>query len=216
MTTLTTILPLALRDTALTVTELADDAAPGDTFAVFRKKCLDQVTRLREEFQAAGHAQAVAEDAAYAQCALLDEYALRRLAGDERSAWEREPLQVQEFQSHNAGEELIARIERRLAEAQPVIPLLVVFHTVLGLGFQGKFALEGNAAREALVHAIDERLKHAGVQKTTGPVIVTAGKARGWRGLSPLAWVAIALVSTGLVYFALDRWLAVSIARLAS
>ena len=216
MTTLTTILPLALRDTALTVTELADEAAPDDSFAMFRKKCLEQVTRLREEFLAAGHAPAVVEDAAYAQCALLDEYALRRLTGDERSAWEREPLQVQEFHSHNAGEELIARIERRLAEAQPVIPLLVVFHAVLGLGFQGKFALEGNAARDALVHTIDERLQRAGVQKTTGPVIVTAGKMRGWRGLSPLAWVAIALVGAGLVYFALDRWLAVSIARLAS
>jgi type VI secretion system protein ImpK len=138
----------------------------------------------------------VVEDAAYAQCALLDEYALRRLTGDERSAWEREPLQVQEFQSHNAGEELIARIERRLAEAQPVIPLLVVFHAVLGLGFQGKFALEGNAARDALVHTIDERLQRAGVQKTTGPVIVTAGKMRDgaacrrWPGW-PLHWSAL-------------------------
>ncbi|CAG9186086.1 DotU family type IV/VI secretion system protein [Cupriavidus pinatubonensis] len=213
MTTLTTILPLALRDTALTVTELAGEAKP-ETFETFRTKCLEHLSRLREEFHAAGHSTAVVEDAAYAQCALLDEVALRSLQAKERDAWEREPLQVREFQSHDAGEELIARIERRLAEPQPVLPLLAVFYTVLGLGFQGKFALEGTGARERLMRAIDERLERGGVQKNTGPVIVTSGQAREWRGLSPVAWVGMALAGAALVYVALDRWLAVSIAQL--
>lgn len=216
MTTLTMILPLALRDTALTVTELNGEATPSDTFASFRKKCHELLDRLRDEFRSAGHSEAIVEDAAYAQCALLDEVALNRLQAEDRDAWEREPLQVKEFQSHHAGEELIARIERRLAEPQPVVPLLVVFYVVLGLGFQGKFALEGASARDTLVRAIDERMERAGVQKASGPIIVTASTTRGLRQLPPSGWVAIALAGAGLVYVALDRWLAASIAQLAS
>lgn len=215
MTTLTTILPLALRDTALVVTELTDSAAP-DTFKAFRTQCLTLVTRLREEFQKAGHAPDVIWDAAYAQCALLDEVALSRLKGTERDAWEGEPLQVREFQSHDAGEALVACIERRLAEPQPVLPLLAVYYAVLGLGFQGKFAVQGAVAREALMRAIDERLERAGARKMSGPVLVTGGNRRQWRYLSPLAWIAIACVGAGLVYFALDHWLAASIASLGA
>ncbi len=210
-----TILPLALRDTALTVTMLAEAGHPLD-FAVFRAKCVEHVRRLREEFSAAGQPKDVIEDAVYAQCALLDEVALGRLPGKDRDAWEHEPLQVQEFQSHDAGEALITRIERRLAEPQPVLPLLVVFHVVLGLGFQGRFALEGAAARSALVRALDERLERAGLRAPSGPVLVTDGGKRRWRALSPLAWVAIATVGAGLVYVALDRWLAASIAGLGT
>lgn len=214
MTNSILILPLALRDTALTVTTLADDDQP-TRFEAFRAKCVEQVSRLREEFLEAGQPADVVEDAIYAQCALLDEVALGRLPGEDRGAWEREPLQVREFQSHDAGEALIARIERRLGEARPVLPLLAVFHAVLGLGFQGRFALEGAGARVALMHAIDERLDRAGWLKSDGPVLVADGKARRWRGhLTSLAWVVSACAVTGLVYLALDRWLVTAIARL--
>jgi len=214
MTTPTTILPLALRDTALTVTGLANGDKPAESFEAFRARCLDLLTRLREEFRSAGHPTAVVEDAAYAQCALLDEVALQHLQAAERDAWEREPLQVKEFQSHNAGEELVARIERRLAEPQPLVPLLVVFYAVFGLGYQGKFALGAASAREALMRAIDERLEGAGVQKASGSVIVSCDKPRSMRHLSPLAWVLTALAGVGILYFALDRWLAASISQL--
>jgi type VI secretion system protein ImpK len=214
MTTLTPILPLALRDTALTVTGLANGDKPAESFETFRARCLDLLTRLRQEFRTAGHSTAVVEDAAYAQCALLDEVALLYLQPADRDAWEREPLQVKEFQSHNAGEELVTRIERRLAEPQPMVPLLVVFYAVFGLGYQGKFALEGASAREALMRAIDERLEGAGVQKASGPIIVTSDKPRSMSHLPPLVWVLIALIGAGLFYFALDRWLAASISQL--
>lgn len=207
--------PLALRDTALTVTELADAAKPSIDFEAFRAKCLDQVARLRAEFSALGQPLDVVEDAAYAQCALLDEVALGRLQGTDRDAWEREPLQVQQFQSHDAGDALIARIERRLAEPQPVLPLLAVFHVILGLGFQGRYAREETAARTTLVHAIDECLNRAGWREFSGPVLVTAGTTPRWRHLSLHAWVVIACVGAALVYVALDRWLAAAISRLA-
>jgi type VI secretion system protein ImpK len=115
----TTLLPVALRDTALSVASLACDPAP-PSFATFREKCKQQVARLREEMKSAGHPHDVVQDAVYAQCAILDESALSNLRGGDRDAWAREPLQVDEFQSHDAGDELILRIERRLA--QPSVP----------------------------------------------------------------------------------------------
>lgn len=209
------LLPVALRDTALTVTGLASNAAP-TAFDAFRRKCTEQIERLRSELTTAGHPRDVVEDATYAQCALLDEAALSSLKGVDRDAWEREPLQVSEFQSHDAGEELIVRIERRLAQPQPVMPLLAIFAAVLDLGFRGKFALDGRDARVALMRALDERLgRHGEGSDSSGPVVVGTGNGRRWFGnLSPLAWVVIALVGAGVIYVALDQWLTASIARI--
>lgn len=213
MTTFTPIPSIALRDAALTVATLADMAQP-PSFAGFRETCAALVARLKEEFTADGQPADVVRDAAYALCALLDEIALGHL-GKSRGAWESEPLQVREFQSHDAGNELIDNIRRRLAEPKPVLPLLAVYAAVLGLGFQGRFALEGAVARSALMRALDERLEQAGLRNaSSGPVTVTGGKARRWQGLSPLAWTTLALVAAGGIYLALDRWLTASIARI--
>ena len=209
----TTLLPVTLRDTALTVAALATNPAPL-SFDTFRQQCNQQVQRLREEMKSAGHPHDVVEDAVYAQCALLDEKALSNLKGDDRDAWERVPLQVDEFQSNDAGHELIARIERRLAQPQSVLPLLAIFGAVLDLGFTGKFALAGRDARVALVRAIDERLGRE--RDTSGPIVIKARATSHWTvRLSPLAWVVIACVWAAVLYFALDRWLNASIARIA-
>ncbi|MFP3432455.1 DotU/TssL family secretion system protein [Paraburkholderia sp. SIMBA_061] len=207
------LLPVALRNTALTVALLDTDPAP-QSFNAFKDKCKEQVRSLREELQSAGHPQDVIEDAVYAQCALLDEKALSNLKGDDRDAWERVPLQVDEFHSNEAGHELIARIERRLAQPQPVLPLLAIFGAVLDLGFTGKFALAASDARVALVKAIGERLGRA--HDTSGPVAIQPLASNHWAGrLSPLAWVVIACVVAGVAYVALDQWLNAAVARIA-
>ena len=204
-----TLLPLALRDTALTVTHLASAAQP-QAFGVFAERCDTQIAQLRAELAAAGSAPDVIDDAVYAQCALLDETALKYLQGYDRDAWEREPLQVRYFNSHDAGDALIQRIERRLAEPQPVLPLLAVFSAVLGLGFQGKFALHGAESRAALMRAINERLGKADHGKTD-TVLVLQGTSRRWTGLSPLSWVVLACVVSGLFYLGAQHWLTASI-----
>jgi type VI secretion system protein ImpK len=109
----TALLPNAFRDTAFTVASLADDAS-SLSFVSFREKCVAQVDALGRELRAAGHLPDVVRDATYAQCALLDETALAHLKGPERDAWEREPLQVQEFKSNDAGYELIDKISSGL------------------------------------------------------------------------------------------------------
>ncbi|MCO5397755.1 DotU family type IV/VI secretion system protein [Ralstonia soli] len=204
-----TLLPLALRDTALTVARLASAAQP-DAFGTFAERCDAQIAQLRAELAAAGCAADVIDDAVYAQCALLDESALKYLQGFDRDAWEREPLQVRNFNSHDAGNALIQRIERRLAEPQPVLPLLAIFGAVLGLGFQGKFALHGAEPRAALMRAVNERLGRAD-HGMTDTVLVRQGTPRRWTGLSPLTWVVLACVVSGLFYLGAQHWLSASI-----
>jgi type VI secretion system protein ImpK len=212
------VLPVALRDTALLVTGLSLEARP-DSSGTFREKCERCVTQLREQMSSAGHPADVIEDAAYAQCALLDEVALRHLKDNDRNEWERNPLQVEQFQSHDAGEELPRRIECRLLEKQPSLMLLAIFNAVLNLGFEGRFSRGGREARHALMHAIDGRLEQGGWRQADPAdttVIVGAPYVRPWhQRMNPLAWVVAACVVSGVVYLVLDRWLTASIDDLA-
>jgi len=88
MTTVSTPigLPLALRNTALTVTSLANGAQP-ETFKTFAAQCDQQIGLLRTELAAASCTPDVINDAVYAQCALLDEIALKCLSGGDRDTW---------------------------------------------------------------------------------------------------------------------------------
>jgi type VI secretion system protein ImpK len=210
----TVLLPNAFRDTAFTVACLADEAT-SINFVSFRDKCVAQVDALGRELRAAGHLPDVVREATYAQCALLDETALVRLKGPERDAWEREPLQVSEFKSNDAGYELIDKIQQRLLEPNPRLALLSIFNTVLGLGFKGKFALNGADARLELMRALDQRIGQAAGKDTSGTVVLAQGPSERWStNVSPLGWVITGVAVAGLVYLALGQWLAASIARI--
>ncbi|MGF6609960.1 type VI secretion system protein ImpK [Paraburkholderia sp. WSM4175] len=213
------LLPVALRDTARTVVSLRSGNPP--SLEVLRRDSDAQIVGLREELQRRGHPRDVIDDALYAQCALLDEVALNGLGGTARDTWEREPLQVRVFGRNDAGEELLRRIGQRLREAKPVLPLLGIFAAVLGLGFKGRYALNEAEAREKLISSIDERLARAAggsndrsAPDQSGPVVVNPSRRRR-RPLSPLAWVLLAGIAAGLVWFDIDQWLLSSIAGMA-
>lgn len=199
------VLPLAFRDTALTIALLGQGAS-ANNFDTFRRRCNDQVGRLREELVSSGQPSDVVEDAIYAQCALFDEAALGSLQGDDRDAWEREPMQVMQFNTHHAGEELIERMHRRLADPQAAKPLLAIFLATLSLGFKGRFARDEEGARLALIRTLRERLgmpEHA-----VDSIIVQSGKRRlRFAYLSPFFILAFAIAATSAVYLLLDRWL---------
>jgi type VI secretion system protein ImpK len=210
----TALLPNAFRDTAFSVANLADDATP-IAFVSFREQCVAQVDALARELRAAGHLPDVVRDATYAQCALLDETALAHLKGAERDQWEREPLQVQEFKSNDAGYELIDKIQQRLAEPRPKLALLHMFNTVLALGFKGKFAMSGADVRLELMRALDQCIGQSVGVDTSGTVLLTQKFSRRWNvNVSPVGWVMGALIVAGLVYLALGAWLTASIARI--
>jgi type VI secretion system protein ImpK len=209
------LLPVALRDTARTVTYLTGNRAL--SLHDLREQCNNQVSALREELLRRGQPHDVIDDAVYAQCALLDETALRHLSGADRDAWEREPLQLSVFGRNDAGEELLRRVGQRLREPKPVVLLLGIFAAIFALGFKGRHAAGENEALTKLTRAIDDHLERAdggAAPDRSGAMVVTPSRSRR-RVLSPLAWVLIACIAAGLVWFAIDRWLLSSIADLA-
>lgn len=215
----TDLLPVALRDTADTVVALREYRPMSPKG--LRERCDAQIVRLRDELQQRGQPRDVIDDALYAQCALLDEAALKGLRGEARDAWEREPLQVSTFGRNDAGEELLRRIGLRLRDAKPVLPLLSIFAAVLRLGFMGRFATTGDGARDKLLSEIDERLTRAEGNSTdrsapgrSGPVVVNPSRGRR-RHPSPLAWVLVACIAAALAWLAIDRWLLSAIAGMA-
>lgn len=205
-------LPVAFRDTALTVVTLGTSGATA-SFTTLRPQCLKQIQRLREEMNTDGQPGDVIQDAVYAQCALLDEAALRHLKGSDRDAWEREPLQVAQFGTHDAGEALITRMQTRLQQVPSVKPALAVFFAVLSLGFQGRFALEGADARDAMILTLNDRL--GGAEDVSGGVVVRSVTRHRWRAnVSLLAWVGVAMAMTAVAWLLLDRWLGLAAAKL--
>ncbi|WP_372237294.1 DotU family type IV/VI secretion system protein [Burkholderia sp. SRS-W-2-2016] len=147
-----------LRDTALLVTSLAPGGTVQDASA-FRERCRQLITHFSEALTRRGYSDDVRLEAMVAQCGLLDETALRELDGQARSGWELKPLQVEFFKLHDAGERVIDCIEARLREASPNVDLLECYSAILGMGFIGRYARDGDAKRVELIATLNTRLQ---------------------------------------------------------
>jgi type VI secretion system protein ImpK len=82
------------------------------------------------------------EAAKYAFCAAVDEIILRSQFSI-REAWEMRPLQLRLFGDQLAGEHFFQRLEALRARGSAHVQALEVFHMCLLLGFQGRYALDG-------------------------------------------------------------------------
>jgi type VI secretion system protein ImpK len=80
--------------------------------------------------------------AKYAFCAAVDEIILRSQY-EIREAWETRPLQLRLFGDQLAGEHFFQRLEDLRARGSAHLQALEVFHMCLLLGFQGRYALDG-------------------------------------------------------------------------
>jgi type VI secretion system protein ImpK len=80
--------------------------------------------------------------AKYAFCAAVDEIILRSQY-EIREAWETRPLQLRLFGDQLAGEHFFNRLEDLRAKGSAHLQALEVFHMCLLLGFQGRYALDG-------------------------------------------------------------------------
>lgn len=81
--------------------------------------------------------------AKYAYCAAVDEIILRS-PYDLRDAWETRPLQLRVFGDQLAGENFFQRLEDLRARGSTHLQSLEVFHMCLLMGFQGRYALDGD------------------------------------------------------------------------
>jgi type VI secretion system protein ImpK len=97
--------------------------------------------------------------AKFAFSALVDEIVLvSRLSI--RNAWERDPLQLEMFGEHTAGEKFFESLERLRGEGPRRVQVLEVFHMCLLLGFQGRYALEGAEKLSWLTARLGDEIMH--------------------------------------------------------
>ncbi|WP_179402244.1 DotU family type IV/VI secretion system protein [Burkholderia guangdongensis] len=149
-----------LSNTALLVTTLAPGGQTRDAGAL-RKHCRQLIDSFSLALERRGYPEDVRNEALVAQCGLLDETALRYLPTDSRSGWALKPLQVEQFNLHDAGERVFDRLEARMRETPPQVDLLECYSAVLGCGFVGRYARyarEGEAKRAALIRSLDAQL----------------------------------------------------------
>ncbi|SAK68101.1 type VI secretion system protein ImpK [Caballeronia catudaia] len=202
-----------LRDTALFVATLSTGGAAED-FKALRDRCKSMVDEFGAALEHRGYPEDVCDDAAKAQCALLDETALQHLSENDKPNWSAQPLQVEKFKQHDAGEHVFERLEFRMRERSPQIDLLECYSAILGLGFRGRYAIHGAGDRESLIAELGTliaRLRPEGER----PFIVDRPGRRfqDWfRRMSPWAIAGIgcviALVTWLIWHVALDAQLA--------
>ncbi|OSI19145.1 DotU family type IV/VI secretion system protein [Neisseria dumasiana] len=137
----------SLRDTAIAVATLSSGATP-ETAATWHEYGKTLVTQFKNHLHEHGFSSEEIDALSYAQCALLDEMALKHLQGQDRDVWEMEPLQVHFFQSYHAGDVLCDRIEKLCSEKTPDSKIAEGYLSILNLGFRGRYVLDEQEAQK--------------------------------------------------------------------
>lgn len=203
-----------LRDTALEVSLLAQGAT-ATSVPQLRERCLQLVRDFETALEARRLPADVREDAVYAQCGLLDEFALTYLPLEKRYEWDAQPLQVERFQNHDAGERIYQRLATRMLEPHPNTELLECYSTVLGLGFRGRYARAGEPQRAEIISALNEHLAEVSPPRLGFIIDTTRTRGYGWlRQLSPWLIAGIACAAAALVWLAWSHALDEQIAQL--
>jgi type VI secretion system protein ImpK len=188
-------LPALLRNTALEISRLAQEPVSIDV-AKLRARCKQLVGELAAALAARNAPGDVARDALYMQCGLLDEAVLAHLPPESRPQWGAFPLQVERFNQHDAGEHVFERLALRMHETPFNAELLACYATVLGLGFKGRYARDGDAQCSAIMRTLNAFLATQGPTEDEALVVNTT-RARGLDWLYRLSpWVIAVLAST--------------------
>lgn len=206
-------LDVLLQDSYLLVVELRQGASVQDSPDLW-KRCEQQVEQVQQRLKEAGVNTRSIELISHAQCALLDETALRCAKGDAHADWASEPLQTRFFNSHQAGEFLYDDMREALRSPAPDVLVLTAFQRVLMLGFQGRYRDVNNPEREQLLAALNAQVAPLELNQ----VVMTQGIGRRMnplRGLrSPLVHILMASLLLVGAWWGLDQWLGGLIATL--
>ncbi|HEX9869689.1 MAG TPA: DotU/TssL family secretion system protein [Candidatus Tectomicrobia bacterium] len=118
------------------------------------------IAALLEQEKAAAKRQGLLErdyqDACFAVVAWADETILKHSSWEHHHDWNALPLQMEQFQTRNAGEEFFERLERLRPEQKQVRE---VYYLCLGLGFSGQYFL-GMEDELKLHHIRHEQAQH--------------------------------------------------------
>ncbi|CAN0625858.1 type VI secretion system protein ImpK [Burkholderia multivorans] len=205
-----------LRDTALLVTTLVAGGHVQDAGAL-HERCVQLVDAFSSALERRGYPDDVRKEALVAQCGLLDEAALRHLPVDSRPGWEQKPLQVERFSLHDAGERVFDRIEARMRETSPHVDLLECYAAILGMGFAGRYAREGEAKRTDLIASLNAKLENLHAS-SAHPFVADRAERRfsDWLyRLSPWAIAGLACIAAAIVWGVWATALDLQLAHLA-
>ncbi|MBN3751607.1 DotU family type IV/VI secretion system protein [Paraburkholderia sp. Tr-20389] len=217
--TTSSALPLfaLLRNTALEISQLAQGATTNDAEEL-RAQCRSLIDDFASTLDARKVPADVARDALYMQCGLLDETVLAHLPAQTRSLWEQTPLQVERYGEHDAGEQVYSRLATRMRETPANVELLECYATVLGLGFQGRYAREGAQQRAAIIRSLNERLEKRVPSRNSGLVVDATRMHRfDWfYRLSPWAIAGLACAAGAIVFVLIGQGLDLQVSHLLS
>jgi type VI secretion system protein ImpK len=192
-----------LRGTALQVSMMAQ-GGNATSVGELRERCMGVVTEFEQALDTLQVPVDVRDEVIHAQCALLDEVALSNLSVEDRGKWEVHPLQVERFDHYDAGERVFEQLSARMRQAPPNVELLQCYAAILGLGFKGRYAREGEAARKALIMALQSLLAKLRPISDRS-FIIDKTRKRTWLRLSPWAVAAMACIVVVFVYIVCDR-----------
>ncbi|KVD81495.1 type IV secretion protein DotU [Burkholderia ubonensis] len=181
-----------LRDTGLLVTTLVSGGHVQDA-ARLRDRCVQLIEQFSNGLERRGYSEDVRIEAQLAQCALLDEAALRHLSLESRFGWELKPLQVERFNMHDAGERVFERLDARMREPTPELDLLECYSAILGMGFVGRYARVGEAQRTAFISSLNTQIERLRSRSDRPFVADRFGRRTADRLYRLLPWVAAAL-----------------------
>ena len=139
---------------------LLRNANPPNTLVEFHRR-IDQVfAQFDANARHLDKPPSAVSDAKYAFCALMDEIVLSSDFSI-RTEWERAPLQLRLFGEHLAGERFFDKLETLRLDPVANLEALEVFYTMLLLGFQGKYLLEGSEKLNYLISRVGQEITHA-------------------------------------------------------
>lgn len=192
-----------LRDTGLLVTSLGDDGTV-ENAEQFRNDCRRLIQKFSDALTQYGYPEDIKREVSLAQCGLIDETALRHLPEGSRAAWALNPFQVEWFKVHDAGEFVINRIKVRLREATPNADLLEGYAAILGMGFKGRYALDGESSLVELMGALNTCLKELRPHEARPFISDRAGRQLSdwFRRLSPWAVTAVVCLVAAIIWSA--------------
>lgn len=141
--------------------------------------------------------------ARYALAAFIDETIINT-PNNCRESWVNQPLQVEFFNDHSAGEHFFKRLEELLPDIRRNIEAVEVYSQCLALGFQGRYRVQNT---EALPNVVRNLLKRIESVKGTPPKAIspaayvhpgTQGQTRSGK---PLIFAALALLGIAIATF---------------
>lgn len=175
----------------------------------FRAQIRHLLGAADQEARAAGYDPAYVKLAIYAYVAFLDESVLN--SGQPMFAgWLRQPLQVELFGDHVAGQTFFAYLDELLGrvDSEEVADLLEVFLLCMLLGFRGRYGTGEDGGLRSRIQAAQEKI--ARLRGPGGPVAPHAALPTGdalparrdpW--LRRLAWLAVVALAASIVLFVL-------------